>query len=257
MKVVYSHCTNGAGHRVQAGIIIDYLIKCGHDVRYVAEVPNLVTTIKDHELVEAHYEEFNNSGRVFNEISEFKPDIILNDFEPMMAGLGKVLEVPVISVGVQHGLRFNSVSQKVLSGTTYEKLLLNTSSNAVAYVTSVFYDLDLPVPDNVHTCQPFSNCYRLRDLAKTEDYNYGYGFVITPRYNEAINRARRVFCDGGQTITDALIVGCQEIIVNPIKNHTVKEAMAAVFASLPAYPIIDCPNNGLEMIDQLINQYAL
>ena len=131
MRIIYSLSGQGFGHSARSKEIINHLIESGHDVKIftygqallllekaigaenIFEIPGLVLEYKKNRLVYwktawANAKKISRHARSWQKISrafsEFRPDLVITDFEPLVANLAKTKKIPLISIDNQHQL---------------------------------------------------------------------------------------------------------------------------------------------------------
>ncbi len=130
-RIVYGVSGEGSGHAARAREMLGYLLGSGHDVRAVSydrgyrdlhqdfrvfetegltieTVDNVVSvsqTILENlgRVVEGHRKARELKARLFE---EFRPHVVITDFEPMTAYLAHHFELPLISLDNQHRMRY-------------------------------------------------------------------------------------------------------------------------------------------------------
>lgn len=131
MRIIYSLSGQGFGHSARSKETISHLIDQGHEVKIftygqsllllekqfgaenIFEIPGLVLSYKKNRLVYwktawENAKKISHQARHWQKISkafsDFKPDLIITDFEPLLANLAKTKRVPLISIDNQHQL---------------------------------------------------------------------------------------------------------------------------------------------------------
>lgn len=131
MRIIYSLSGQGFGHSARSKEIIARLIEQGHKVKIftygqsllllekqfgsenIFEIPGLVLEYKKNRLVYwktawENAKKISHQARHLKKISksfsDFQPDIVITDFEPLIANLAKAKRVPLISIDNQHQL---------------------------------------------------------------------------------------------------------------------------------------------------------
>ncbi len=130
-KIVYGLSGEGSGHSSRSREMISFLISRGHEVKAVSydrgfhnlkddfdimEVTGLRMINKDNKIsiTKTFAENFNNISKVFESsesvkqkiFKDFKPDLVITDFEPMTAYLANYFDLPLISIDNQHRFRY-------------------------------------------------------------------------------------------------------------------------------------------------------
>jgi uncharacterized protein (TIGR00661 family) len=130
MRIIYGVSGEGSGHSSRAKEMAVHLVAAGHELLFVSynrgfdslhqwfpcqridglrilSVDNKVsiprTLIYNLRMLPAYYRSIKTLRRVFD---EFKPDLVITDFEPMCARLANSRALPLISLDNQHRMRF-------------------------------------------------------------------------------------------------------------------------------------------------------
>ncbi len=143
-KIIYGVSGQGFGHSTRSKEILKYLASQGHEILIftygqavffladefeVFEVPGLGLSYKDNKVVYlgtiyANIKQLAKQSRNWTKISrrfkEFNPDIVITDFEPLVAILAKLNRLPLISIDNQHQL----TNTKINVNSKYKKDLL-------------------------------------------------------------------------------------------------------------------------------------
>lgn len=130
-KIVYGVSGEGSGHSSRARVVLEHLVKDGHEVKVVTYdrgVRDLGADFDLFETVGLHIASENNrvsplktlltnlqqlpdGHRKLNALRKdvfkgFAPDVVITDFEPMCAYLAHHYELPLITIDNQHRLRY-------------------------------------------------------------------------------------------------------------------------------------------------------
>lgn len=126
-KIIYSVCGEGMGHAIRSSVVIDHLLK-NHDVTIFAserayqylsskydnvyeiegfntvyeanQVKNRQTFLRN--IKDVPQDLGHNLRLMYNVAKEFKPDVIISDFEFYSNLLSKILRIPLISLDNMH-----------------------------------------------------------------------------------------------------------------------------------------------------------
>ncbi len=129
-RIIYSVCGEGLGHAIRGGVVIEYLIKQGHDLivfsserayQYLSKkfenvyeiggfntvyennsVRNKKTFVYNMKDVPADLK--NNMVKMYKLSQKFKPDLVISDFEFYANLLAHILRIPLISIDNMHVL---------------------------------------------------------------------------------------------------------------------------------------------------------
>lgn len=123
MRILYGVAGEGFGHATRAKVIINYLLKRGHNVK-VLTYGQAVNFLKGFDVFEIHGTGFHFDGRLrkrktlaksirgflknfskraaIREIMSEKFDLCITDFEPLTAGLARHYKIPLISLDNEH-----------------------------------------------------------------------------------------------------------------------------------------------------------
>jgi uncharacterized protein (TIGR00661 family) len=127
-NIIYGVSGQGFGHATRSKEILDYLVSKGHKVLVftygqalffldhdfdVVEIPGLGLTYKNNKL--AYWDTFyKTTKQLFKQtrgwhknlkrFKDFKPDLVITDFEPFTSTLAKAKMVPLVSLDNQHQL---------------------------------------------------------------------------------------------------------------------------------------------------------
>lgn len=130
-KIVYGVSGEGSGHSSRARVVLEHLVKDGHEVKvvtydrgvcalgadfdvfetaglHIASVNNRVSPLKTlitnlQQLPDGHKKLVSLRNEIFK---GFSPDVVITDFEPMCAYLANHYELPLITIDNQHRLRY-------------------------------------------------------------------------------------------------------------------------------------------------------
>ncbi len=129
-KVIYGYSGEGSGHSTRAREMARCLIEAGHEVRlasYDRGFENLSSEFNVFEIEGLTISSEDNRVSVLKTIGEnllrlpagnralwqlrdvfkeFKPDVVITDFEPMTAYLAEHFDVPLITIDNQHRMRY-------------------------------------------------------------------------------------------------------------------------------------------------------
>ena len=130
MRIIYGVSGEGSGHSSRAKEMATHLLEAGHQVLFVSynrgyavlhklfpcqridglrilSVDNRVSILRslvyNIRMLPAYYRSLQTLRRTFD---EFKPDVVISDFEPMCARLATARQLPLISLDNQHRMRF-------------------------------------------------------------------------------------------------------------------------------------------------------
>lgn len=131
MRIIYSLSGQGFGHGARSKEVIRHLIRAGHKVKIftygqslfmlekefgdeaIFEIPGLVLNYKKNKLAYfktawSNMKKVTKQARDWKKISgafnDFNPDVVITDFEPLIAILAKAKRKPLISIDNQHQL---------------------------------------------------------------------------------------------------------------------------------------------------------
>ena len=165
-RIVYGVAGQGMGHASRSKILIEHLLSKGHEVKVVShdqgyenltpyfkviEISGLRITYRDNQVkyLETLFKNLvkfpglQKSFRKINKLfAEFKPQIIISDFEPLSALLANLEGLPLISIDNQHQLTHTEISyppeylQEVLAAKTVSRLMVHS---AKAYLITSFF----------------------------------------------------------------------------------------------------------------------
>lgn len=130
-RIVYGVSGEGSGHSSRARVVLEHLVRAGHEIKvvtygrglhhlggdfdvfeteglHIASVDNRVAPLKTlatnlKSLPHGHKKLKHLRKDVFK---TFKPHVVITDFEPMCAYLAHHYELPLISIDNQHRLRY-------------------------------------------------------------------------------------------------------------------------------------------------------
>lgn len=143
-RIIYGVAGQGFGHSARSHEVISHLIKQGHKVLVLTYGQALAIMKKDFDIIEIpglglHYDEnilkygttvYENAYKIFSggkkwtklfkKTKEFKPQIVITDFEPISAGLAHLQRLPLISFNNQHQM----TNTEIKIPTKYKKDLL-------------------------------------------------------------------------------------------------------------------------------------
>ncbi len=135
-KIIYGVAGQGFGHSARSKEILGFLAKQGHQILVftydqglfllshpssgweVFEIPGLNLSYKDNRLRYWHtfysnakkvFLKVDNWPRILTRFRDFKPDLVITDFEPLSALLAKWQRVPLISLDNQHQLTHTDI----------------------------------------------------------------------------------------------------------------------------------------------------
>lgn len=127
-KIIYGVSGQGFGHSTRSQEVLRHLVRSGHQVLVftygqavffladefdILEVPGLGLSYKNNKLVYWRtifggvyqlLKQFRRAGSIWKRFGEFKPDLVISDFEPLSAYLAKFNGRPLISLDNQHQL---------------------------------------------------------------------------------------------------------------------------------------------------------
>lgn len=155
MRIIYSLSGQGFGHSARSKEVISHLIGQGHEVKIftygqallllekqfgadkIFEIPGLILSYKKNKLVywKTAWEnakkissQARNWQKISQAFSEFKPQLAITDFEPLIANLAKAKRVPLISIDNQHQLTNTKVDlpQKYQKELLADKLIIKS-----------------------------------------------------------------------------------------------------------------------------------
>lgn len=159
-RIIYGVAGEGSGHASRSKILIEHLLKNGHEVKIVShdkgydnlspyfdvlKISGLRMTYKHNQL---HYVEtlFNNLiklpglQRSFKKIRDlienFQPHLVISDFEPLTALVAHLNNIPLLSIDNQHQLTNTKLSYP--RGYLEEALLAKTVSRLMVYRTKAY-----------------------------------------------------------------------------------------------------------------------
>lgn len=125
-KILYGVCGEGYGHATRSKVAIEYLLSLGHTVKIVSydRGYELLKQYFDVELIfglrfvyssnelkyiETFFKNFlktpqavRSTDRVKEIVRQFKPDLIITDFEPISALVANLQKIPLISIDNMH-----------------------------------------------------------------------------------------------------------------------------------------------------------
>jgi uncharacterized protein (TIGR00661 family) len=130
-RIVYGVSGEGSGHSSRARVVLEHLVKAGHEVKVVTYgrgIENLGADFDLFETVGLHIASVNNrvsplktlltnlqqlpdGHRKLKELrqdifKDFAPEVVITDFEPMCAYLAYHYDIPLITIDNQHRLRY-------------------------------------------------------------------------------------------------------------------------------------------------------
>jgi len=147
MRIIYGLSGQGFGHSARAKEIIKHLVTAGHEVKIftygqallllqkefgrdkIYEIPGLVLSYKKNQVVYwktiwENTKKITGSAKYWNKLSrafsDFNPDLVITDFEPLSVILAKTKRKPLVSIDNQHQL--TNTALKLAA--TYRKDLL-------------------------------------------------------------------------------------------------------------------------------------
>ena len=131
MRIIYGLSGQGFGHSARAKEIIKHLIDAGHELKIftygqallllqkefgedkIYEIPGLVLSYKKNQVVYwktiwENAKKITGSARYWNKLShafsDFNPNLVITDFEPLSVILARTKDKPLISIDNQHQL---------------------------------------------------------------------------------------------------------------------------------------------------------
>lgn len=145
MKIIYGLSGQGFGHSTRSKETIKHLIDAGHEVKIftygqalfmlrdfsdqIVEIPGLILVYKKNRL--SYFQTvFKNAQKILTQtkdwkklkkiFTDFNPDLVITDFEPLTAKLAKEFRRPLVSIDNQHQL----TNTKIKITAKYKKDLL-------------------------------------------------------------------------------------------------------------------------------------
>lgn len=131
MRIIYGLSGQGFGHSARSQEVISHLLASGHKVKIftygqsllmlekkfgreaIFEIPGLVLSYKKNKLIywktiwenaKKLSHQARNWQKISRAFSDFHPDIVISDFEPVTAMIAKTKRKPLISIDNQHQL---------------------------------------------------------------------------------------------------------------------------------------------------------
>lgn len=169
-KIIYGVAGQGFGHSTRAKEMIRFLIKSGHEVLVFTygqalfflseefntlEVPGLVLCYTDNCLDYGKtvyqnalkiIQQTKNWRKIKKRFTEFDPDLVITDFEPLTAILAKLKKKPLISIDNQHQLTNTviEVTDKYKKDLLADRLIIKTLVwGAKYYLITSFFETEI------------------------------------------------------------------------------------------------------------------
>lgn len=298
-RILYGLCGVGIGHAIRARVIIEHLKKknnvmvvCSHrPYSYLSRLFKNVHKIEGFELAFKNNSIVNYltflmnlkklSNKTFKRldivrriIDEFKPDVVISDWESFTSLLAKRYRIPLISIDNQHFLikgRFEFPKKHILNYIKAKIVLMFLIRNADYYIISSFYETSLKksykniflVPpilrkeilnarprdkDYILVYQSTKTYEKLIEILKETRYKfiiYGYDAdkriknLRFKRFNERqfikdLVNCKAVICNGGFTLISESIHLKKPILSVPIKGHF-EQILNAMYVKLRSH----------------------
>lgn len=169
MRIIYSLSGQGFGHSARSKETISHLIESGHEVKIftygqsflllekcfgagnIFEIPGLVLNYKKNRVVYwrtawENAKKVSSQARSWKKISravsDFKPDLVITDFEPYIAKLAKSKKIPLLSIDNQHQLTNTTIDlpKKYKKELLADKLIVKSLVRGAQYylITTFF-----------------------------------------------------------------------------------------------------------------------
>ena len=169
MNIIFGVAGEGFGHISRAKVIIKYLESKGHTVKILTYHQGVKKLAPDFDVKKIFGLRFSHKKNQVNYtatflnnvkqtpravksiidtkklIDQFKPNVILTDFEPISAVCAQLCKIPLISIDNQHAITNGKLSynQKYQLDYYYEYLGVSTmAANADAYIITSFFDFE-------------------------------------------------------------------------------------------------------------------
>jgi len=210
MKILFGVAGQGSGHATRADVVASYLESKGHKIKIVTyhqglnylapkfDVEEIFGLRFFHKETRVDYpttilenikktpEATKSLTRVKKLIDEFKPDIILTDFEPLSALGSHLCKIPLISIDNQHITTHGKIEYEKRWLPDYLLHRTGTSTMAFkadAYILTSFFDFDV-VADNVYQVPPILR----REVLEHATSNLGHILVYSTTLDSNINQ---------------------------------------------------------------------
>ncbi|MEI6627051.1 MAG: MJ1255/VC2487 family glycosyltransferase [bacterium] len=133
-RIIYGVSGQGFGHSTRSREVLSYLKEQGHDLMVFTydqglfflekdfktfEVPGLGLIYKNNKLQYWHTilrnikqvaKQSRHWNKILNTFRDFKPDLVITDFEPLTVLLAKLMRLPLISLDNQHQITNTKIS---------------------------------------------------------------------------------------------------------------------------------------------------
>lgn len=301
-KILYGLCGVGIGHAIRGKVIIEHLKK-KHDVMIVCshwpylylskffknvyKIEGFELVFKDNSIVDYltllinlkkfSRKTFRRLGLLNKIVDDFKPDVVISDWETFSSLVAKRYKIPLISIDNQHFLIKGKLelSKKYFFSYLKAKLaLILLMRKANYYIISSFYETRLKKAyENIFLVPPILRKEILKAKPKKEDYilvyqstntykelieilnNINSKFIIYgydnrkriknlrfKKFNEKqfikdLVNCRAVICNGGFTLISEAIYLKKPILSIPIKGHF-EQLLNAMYVKLRGYGVM-------------------
>jgi len=165
-RIIYGVAGQGIGHASRSKILIEHLLSQGHQVRVVShdkgyenlspffevlKITGLHITYKENqakylETLFSNIKKLPKLQKTFKQVSDlvtnFKPQIVISDFEPITSLVSNLEGVPLISIDNLHQMTHTKISypreffQEALTAKTITRLMVHS---AKAYLVTSFF----------------------------------------------------------------------------------------------------------------------
>jgi uncharacterized protein (TIGR00661 family) len=201
MKILFGVAGEGSGHAARADVVANYLESKGHVIKIITYHQGLNYLSQDFDVEEIFGLRFfhkkdkvdypttilenikktpeatKSLARVKEISSEFNPDIIITDFEPLSALCAHLCKIPLISIDNQHILTHGKIEyeKRWIHDYYITKTGVSTMAfKADAYILTSFFDFDL-LTDNAYHVPPILR----QEALEHESSNLGHILVYS------------------------------------------------------------------------------
>src|SRR3989344_1374172 len=280
-RILYGLCGVGIGHAVRGRVILEHLKK-KHDVMILSsskpyeylkkyfdnvhKIQGFELAFKNNSIIDSitlfrnikKLSKF-NFKEIYELIDEFKPDLVISDWETISSFYAKKKNIPLISIDNQHLLisgKLNFPKKYYFDYLKAKFIIKLLMKKANYYVITSFYENKLKkIYKNIFLVPPVLRDKILKAKTKTEDYilvyqstnTYDelinilkdvndrfivYGFdknsegnnLIFKKFNDEeflddLKNCKAVICNGGFTLISESIYLQKPLLTIPVKKH--------------------------------------
>lgn len=234
MRIAYSYCLNGLGHKVPSSLLINAIRARGHEVLVVEDVPKIIVKVEDNEVKDCYYENTQHSDDTIEDILDFNPETIITDFEPFLNSMGAKLAIPTISIESMRG------QYRMVQNPLYKNLIEEVCRYSTKLIDVNFYPSTQenfgPITDVVKQEVPTKGKFLVYStwdssmknlLPKFKDFEpvifSGEKLNNREAYKQELATCDFVVTNGGHGIISEALVAGKPLFCIPTKGHEEKE----------------------------------